>query len=333
MSQENMVPVPTNIITGSLGVGKTSYIRHLLKRKPSNERWAVLVNEFGEIGIDGGLLNNSHQPGVYVKEVPGGCMCCTAGLSMQIALNRLLKQAKPHRLIIEPTGLGHPHEVLATLQAPHYHHLIEVKATFALVDARNLLRKQWREQPIYMQQIQVADVIVMTKSDLYQGHEVTNLKCFVNDLHSLTPAIIDSANVELGAPLLDQECHYQAKNYPQKVSGDKIVTDSISQQLLTTEFVKMTNQGGGFSSFGWAFSSLRSFKFETTLAIFQHIRVNRLKAILITDCGVFAFNIIEDELSYQELDESNDSRLEFICEAHDEAELLAQLLEKELFCI
>ena len=84
--------VPTNIITGFLGAGKTSTILHLLKTKPEQERWAVLVNEFGEIGIDGSLLESQHseQHGVYIREVPGGCMCCTAGLPMQVALAQLL---------------------------------------------------------------------------------------------------------------------------------------------------------------------------------------------------------------------------------------------------
>lgn len=67
--------VPTNILTGFLGVGKTTTILNLLKNKPENENWAVLVNEFGEIGIDGALMTDQ---GALIKEVPGGCMCCTA---------------------------------------------------------------------------------------------------------------------------------------------------------------------------------------------------------------------------------------------------------------
>ena len=101
--------VPTNIITGFLGVGKTSAILYLLSQKPAHERWAVLVNEFGEIGVDGSLLNGqySKEQGIFIREVPGGCMCCASGLPMQIALNQLLSKAKPDRLLIEPTGLGH----------------------------------------------------------------------------------------------------------------------------------------------------------------------------------------------------------------------------------
>ena len=106
-SKNNLCAIPTNIITGFLGAGKTSAILHLLRSKPADERWAVLVNEFGEIGVDGSLLEGRHseEQQVYIREVPGGCMCCTSGLPMQIALNQLLTKSRPHRLLIEPTGL------------------------------------------------------------------------------------------------------------------------------------------------------------------------------------------------------------------------------------
>lgn len=85
--------IPTNVITGFLGVGKSTAILNLLKQKPDNERWAVLVNEFGEVGIDGSLFTGqkTEEAGIFIREVPGGCMCCAAGLPMQIALNMLLK--------------------------------------------------------------------------------------------------------------------------------------------------------------------------------------------------------------------------------------------------
>lgn len=97
--------VPTNIITGFLGVGKTSAILHLLKSKPAAERWAILVNEFGEIGIDGALIQgqSTEESGVFIREVAGGCMCCTAGVPMQVALSQLLAKSRPDRLLIEAT--------------------------------------------------------------------------------------------------------------------------------------------------------------------------------------------------------------------------------------
>ena len=126
----------TNLITGFLGSGKTTSILHLLANKDPAEKWAVLVNEFGEVGIDGALLADS---GAMVKEIPGGCMCCVNGLPMQVGLNTLLRQGKPDRLLIEPTGLGHPKQILDLLTAPVYEPWLELRATLCLLDPRQLL--------------------------------------------------------------------------------------------------------------------------------------------------------------------------------------------------
>ncbi len=146
--------VPTNIITGALGVGKTTLIKALLTQKPPAERWAILVNEFGEVGIDGAIFNGGHTgekdaQNTFIKEVPGGCMCCTSGLPMQIALNMLLAQSRPDRLIIEPTGLGHPKEVLQTLSAEHYKDVLNIQATLTLLDAHKLSDERWRNHQTF----------------------------------------------------------------------------------------------------------------------------------------------------------------------------------------
>ena len=65
-----------NLITGSLGAGKTTLLRNFIEQKPKNEKWAVLVNEFGATGIDGPIL--SSQNSISVSQIPGGCICCTA---------------------------------------------------------------------------------------------------------------------------------------------------------------------------------------------------------------------------------------------------------------
>ena len=180
-------PVKTNVITGFLGVGKTTAIQHLLTQKPENETWAILVNEFGEVGIDGSLFKgqkqtDNQQQKVAIKEVPGGCMCCTAGLPMQIAMNQLISYAKPQRLIIEPTGIGHPKEVLSTLAEPQYQSVIDLRATLTLVDARKVSEARYREHTIFTDQLKVADHIVATKADLYNDGNIQELKEFLTSL-------------------------------------------------------------------------------------------------------------------------------------------------------
>ena len=116
--------IPCTLVTGFLGAGKTTVINELLATKPSDERWALLINEFGHIGIDGSLLassqdNNFEQQKIAIREVSGGCICCTSQLPLQIAISRLLSEHNPQRLLIEPTGLAHPRELINQLGAPH----------------------------------------------------------------------------------------------------------------------------------------------------------------------------------------------------------------------
>lgn len=120
----------TTLVTGFLGSGKTTTLLHLLSQKPSGEKWAILVNEFGEIGVDGALLADS---GATLKEVPGGCLCCVNGLPLQIGLNTLLTRNQPDRLLIEPTGLGHPAQILALLASDTYQNWLSLRAALRLL--------------------------------------------------------------------------------------------------------------------------------------------------------------------------------------------------------
>ena len=184
--------VPTNIITGFLGVGKTTAILNLLRSKPRAERWAVLVNEFGEIGVDGSILGGRHGPAgnVFVQEVPGGCMCCTAGLPMQVALNRLLKEARPDRLLIEPTGLGHPVEVLGVLSSEHYQEVLSIQRIVTLVDARKLSDERYTRHETFNQQIAIADLIVGNKADLYSSGDKETLEAYARQTGAASARVL-----------------------------------------------------------------------------------------------------------------------------------------------
>ena len=82
--------IPTTIVTGFLGAGKTTAINHLLAQKPHREHWAVLVNEFGKVGVDAALIGP--VAGVSIREIAGGCLCCTAQVAFEVALNRRAEQ-------------------------------------------------------------------------------------------------------------------------------------------------------------------------------------------------------------------------------------------------
>ena len=173
--------IPVNIITGFLGSGKTSAVLNLLKQKPRDEHWAILVNEFGEIGVDRSLMQGhavTHDR-VAIFEVPGGCMCCAAGLPMQMALSQLLFLGRPDRLLIEPTGLGHPVEVLQTLFSEAYLEMLEVQSTVTLIDARSAANERHANHASFVQQLRIADLILANKKDLYSDTELSLIEHLV----------------------------------------------------------------------------------------------------------------------------------------------------------
>lgn len=129
--------IPTHVIAGPLGAGKTSLIRHLLEHKPAHERWAVLINEFGQIGLDAALLTTADD-GIALGEVAGGCLCCVNGVPFQVGLGRLLRRSKPDRLLIEPSGLGHPLQLIKQLQAAPWTGVLAVQPSVMVLDAQAL---------------------------------------------------------------------------------------------------------------------------------------------------------------------------------------------------
>jgi G3E family GTPase len=124
----------------------------------------VLVNEYGDVSIDGAMIEGSGPDGVSVREVGGGCVCCASAPYLPVALHFLLLDAKPERLIIETTGLGHPARLLDTLRL-NYRDRLEVRAVIGLVDPADFAKPEMRENPIFADQIQLSDVIVMNKLD------------------------------------------------------------------------------------------------------------------------------------------------------------------------
>ncbi|ERB65911.1 GTP-binding protein [Vibrio coralliilyticus OCN008] len=325
-SEQPIKAVPTNIITGFLGAGKTSAILKLMQHKPADERWAILVNEFGEIGVDGSLFQGQHNrtEQVFIREVPGGCMCCAAGLPMQIALNQLLTEAKPNRLLIEPTGLGHPKEVLQVLSSKHYQEVLSLQKTLTLVDARQLSDERYTLHDTFNQQIAISDTIVGSKVDLYQGDEKRQLDAYVTKLGGSDKRVIfaEFGNIpfdEFEGPTLanEQGGHHHHHGQSKPLAADLPMPES--------GIIKAVNEGEGFRSIGWRFSPDKVFSRQKLALMLVELNVERMKAVFITDMGVLGYNMTSDGLTEVILDDGFESRVEFISDNLDD-EIEAQLL-------
>lgn len=154
--------IPTHVIAGPLGAGKTSLIKHLLSQKPANERWAVLINEFGQIGLDAALLTTA-EDGIALGEVAGGCLCCVNGAPFQIGLGRLLRQARPDRVFIEPSGLGHPVQLMTQLREAPWVGVLAVQPSVVVLDAPALAAAKPLSQT-QQEAVENAALLVLNKS-------------------------------------------------------------------------------------------------------------------------------------------------------------------------
>ncbi|MBE5252351.1 MAG: GTP-binding protein [Enterobacterales bacterium endosymbiont of Blomia tropicalis] len=300
-----------NLLTGFLGSGKTTTLIHLLAHKPENENWAVLVNEFGEIGIDGALLAGH---GVALKEIPGGCMCCVNGLPMQVGLNMLLKQSKPDRLLIEPTGLGHPRQLLTMLSSPVYQDWLELNATITLLDARQLSDARVVANENFRDQLVAADIIVGNKSDRWSDSDRQALQRWQTQFLADRP-FVTTAFGQISTALLDTP-RGQPRDIPQPQHHHASASTSGMAALRPegpSRWRRALNEGQGYVACGWIFDSETVFDTIPLLEWARLAPVDRVKGVLRIAAGAVSINRQGEDWHIETLPTAPlDSRVEMI---------------------
>jgi len=303
--------IPMNIITGFLGAGKTTAIRHLLANKPENQKWAVLVNEFGEVGIDGALLE---ADGIAVKEVAGGCMCCAVGVPSKVALNQLIRDHRPDRILIEPTGLAHPQQVLKQFSGNEYRTLLDIQAVICLVDPRSLNDENFTSLAAFHSQIEMADIIVATKMDLLSSQEKIDIRQkFESDLKpEKTIKEIEKGQIPwhwLLSSHKEQSTTVNA-NHPKRALTAPSSTPAnefeIAPQLAITKITRHEKQEAFGYSCGWKFPDDWVFNQQAFVNCIEKILVPRIKGIVRVESGIITINRMRDRLSIEQLNQNGE---------------------------
>lgn len=186
----NLAKIPVTIITGFLGSGKTTLIRHLMAN-PNGKRLAVLVNEFGTAGVDGDILKScadANCPEENVVVLANGCICCTVADDFIPTMEALLaRPVRPDHILIETSGLALPKPLLKAFDWPAIRSRITVDGVIALADAEAVAAGRFAPDPsavaaqrasdqnldhdtplgeVFEDQIACADIVLLTKADL-----------------------------------------------------------------------------------------------------------------------------------------------------------------------
>ena len=151
-----------DIVFGFLGVGKTTFITRVLKEWGSKEKTVVLVNEFGEVGIDGELLA---AQGGNVVEMPSGCICCTLQADFRSQLLDICRTIGPERVIIEPTGVATIAQVRSIIEAQLFENTIREINDILIADATGFMGLYKANRHFVESQVENADVVLLNKCD------------------------------------------------------------------------------------------------------------------------------------------------------------------------
>jgi len=172
--------IPVTILTGYLGAGKTTLLNRILTGN-HGKRYAVIVNEFGEIGIDNDLIVESDEE---IYEMNNGCVCCTVRGDLIGVLERLLRQpGRFDAIVVETTGLADPAPVAQTFFMDEaVREATALDAIVTVVDARHF-PLQIRERPEAEDQIAFADVVLVNKSDLVSAQELAGVEAAVRAIN------------------------------------------------------------------------------------------------------------------------------------------------------
>jgi len=151
-----------DIVSGFLGAGKTTFIKRVLEIV-KNEKTVLIENEFGEVGIDGGFLEDS---GIEIKEMNSGCICCSLVGDFTSSLKEILEKYEPQRVIIEPSGVGKLSDVMKAVELVESKLKIEPGKSVTVVDASKCKMYAKNFGEFFNNQIQYADIIVLSRTDV-----------------------------------------------------------------------------------------------------------------------------------------------------------------------
>ena len=322
--------IPTNLITGFLGVGKTTAIRDLAARRPPHERWAILINEYGEVGLDQALIEGDGDSELAISEIAGGCFCCSMEVSLDWTLDALIRKSQPQRLIIEPTGLGHPARVLDHLRGIRFRDVLDVRTTICLADPRDFENPRIGKSPVFLDQLHLADIVVINKIDVVEPAVVEQFREWAQSLFPSKLLVTTTLQGRLEHEWLDwrvnevrtplfPEAHAKHMSVTDDPFGSPLAMVSLetipvaTRHLAPGQPLRFPESNAPSDRCGWIFSSEDIFQRDALLDMLGGgFSVSRIKGVFHVEDDWITFNRVGWEMSVEPTSYRRDSRLEVI---------------------
>lgn len=207
--------MPVTIITGFLGSGKTTLLNHILKNQ-EGVKTAVLVNEFGEVGIDNELIVTTSEDMV---ELSNGCICCTINNDLVNAVHKVLeRQDQIDYLVVETTGLADPLPVALTFLGTELRDLTRLDSIITVVDAENYSLDLFNSQAAHSQ-IAYGDIILLNKADLVDEGDLDRLEIRIRDIKQ-GARILRTTRSQVPLPLILSVGLFESDQYFQAEEHD-----------------------------------------------------------------------------------------------------------------
>ncbi|MEE2639757.1 MAG: GTP-binding protein [Planctomycetota bacterium] len=339
MTWKKGTKIPTNMIVGFLGSGKTSAIQNLIDGRPGGESWSILINEFGTVSIDHAMVD-SNKEGIEVEELGGGCACCTMSYAFQPLLARFLRRTRPDRFVLEPSGLSHPAKVIDILRGPNFSGSIDLRNIICLIDPQDFGDPRWRETEIFYDQVQLADIVVLNWTDCRDRELIDRCREWVETFRPPKQLIVETSFGQIDPSLLDMK--FDRDRFPlfsdahplpeKKIAPLELVTlesreesppqdepiaeepaDSVQPQPEPGKPLRFNNRDDSHDACGWIFHPDDQFERDKLLDLLGYLTpIVRLKGIFHCEGDWWLINRAKDGTSFQPSAYRRDSRLEII---------------------
>jgi G3E family GTPase len=310
-----------DIVFGFLGSGKTTFIIKALEQWGAEEKIVVLVNEFGDVGLDGDLLSGQ---GGDVVEMPSGCICCTLQADFRAQMLEISRTIKPARVIIEPTGVATIAQVRSIIEAQLFEDTIEKINNILIADATGFMGLYKANRHFVESQVENAQLALLNKCDRVDKRKAMVIQGAILAINpEMTVLMTEFGAVDWG------EYQFALSTAPRS-ENDVRMEDNFHSDQINEEFLKEAGNNGhphfheeedalGYESFGCVFED-HSFNEDSLESFFQELNATNSKmGKIVRAKGIFRIGnkgilmeLASGEYSSQPVGELNQSKVSII---------------------